>query len=375
MIAQREETGRCRLPAAEGHVIALTCGLGETSIVGSGLPVAAGAALGSKMQGTDRVTLCFFGDGASNEGTFHESLNLAAIWTLPVVYVCENSGYGELSAVRLVVSVPDISARAAGYGIPGVTVDGQDVVAVYEAVSEAVARARRGEGPSLVETKTYRFHEHAFGLPDRAYRDQAEVDEWRKRDPVELFRARLLAEGMLDEAAVKALEDAVSAEIEAAIEFAESSPYPSADAAFDYPDEDYIVPLGQADVKREGSEVTVVAISGAVRAALAAADQLASAGVSVEVVDPRSLVPMDYATILSSVRKTGRLVVADPSHRTCSPAAEIAATVAEDGFWSLQAPIVRVTTPDTHIPFSPPLEAQLYPSPDRIAGAVRQTLK
>ena len=141
------------------------------------------------------------------------------------------------------------------------------------------------------------------------------------------------------------------------------------------PDEDYIVPLGQADVKREGSQVTVVAISGAVRAALAAADQLASEGVSVEVVDPRSLVPMDYDTILSSVAKTGRLVVADPSHRTCSPAAEIAATVAEDGFWSLQAPIVRVTTPDTHIPFSPPLEAQLYPGPDRIAEAVRQTLK
>jgi acetoin:2,6-dichlorophenolindophenol oxidoreductase subunit beta len=141
------------------------------------------------------------------------------------------------------------------------------------------------------------------------------------------------------------------------------------------PDEDYIVPLGQADVKREGSQVTVVAISGAVRAALAAADQLAGEGISVEVVDPRSLVPMDYATILSSVAKTGRLVVADPSHRTCSPAAEIAATVAEDGFWSLQAPIVRVTTPDTHIPFSPPLEAQLYPGPDRIAEAVRQTLK
>ena len=143
----------------------------------------------------------------------------------------------------------------------------------------------------------------------------------------------------------------------------------------DVPDEDYIVPLGQADVKREGSQVTVVAISGAVRAALTAAGRLAGEGISVEVVDPRSLVPMDYATILSSVAKTGRLVVADPSHRTCSPAAEIAATVAEDGFWSLQAPIVRVTTPDTHIPFSPPLEAQLYPGPDRIAAAVRQTLK
>jgi pyruvate dehydrogenase E1 component beta subunit len=141
------------------------------------------------------------------------------------------------------------------------------------------------------------------------------------------------------------------------------------------PDEDYVVPLGQADVKREGSDVTVVAICGAVPAALTAAAQLAGEGVSVEVIDPRSLVPMDYPAILASVAKTGHLVIADPSHRTCSPAGEIAATVAEDGFWSLQAPIVRVTTPDTHIPFSPPLEAQLYPSADRIAEAVRQTLK
>ena len=208
--------------------------LGETSIVGSGLPVAAGAALGSKMQGNGRVTLCFFGDGASNEGTFHESLNLAAVWTLPVVYVCENNGYGELSAARLVVSVPDISARAASYGIPGVTVDGQDVIAVYEAVSEAVARARRGEGPSLVETKTYRYHDHAFGLPERDYRDPAEVEEWRKRDPVALFRVRLMADGLLDEEAVGALENAVTAEIDAAIEFAESSPYPDAAAAFEH---------------------------------------------------------------------------------------------------------------------------------------------
>lgn len=208
--------------------------LGETSIVGSGLPVATGAALGSKMQGIDRVTLCFFGDGASNEGTFHESLNLAAVWQLPVVFLCENNGYGELSAATLMVSVPDVSMRAAGYGLPGVTVDGQDVVAVYEAVSEAVARARRGDGPSLVETKTYRFHDHAFGLPAINYRDQAEIDEWRRRDPVELFRARLIAELGFDESAVKAIEDEVSAEIEAAVAFAESSPYPSLDAAFEH---------------------------------------------------------------------------------------------------------------------------------------------
>ena len=208
--------------------------LGETSIVGSGLPVAAGAALGSKLQGNDRVTLCFFGDGASNEGTFHESLNLAAIWTLPVVFLCENNGYGELSAASVMVSVPDVSIRAAGYGIPGLTVDGQDVVAVYEAVTGAVTRARRGDGPSLVETKTYRFHNHAFGLPVENYRDQAEIDEWRKRDPVELFRARLLAEGVLDDSGISGIEDEVAAEIEAAVAFAESSPYPSLDAAFEH---------------------------------------------------------------------------------------------------------------------------------------------
>ena len=208
--------------------------LGETSIVGSGLPVATGAALGSKMQGNDRVTLCFFGDGASNEGTFHESLNLAAVWQLPVVFLCENNGYGELSAASLMVSVPDVSMRAAGYGIPGVTVDGQDVVAVYEAVSQAVARARRGDGPSLVETKTYRFHDHAFGLPAINYRDQAEIDEWRRRDPVELFRARLAAEFGFDESAIAGIEDEVGAEIEAAVAFAESSPYPSLDAAFEH---------------------------------------------------------------------------------------------------------------------------------------------
>jgi acetoin:2,6-dichlorophenolindophenol oxidoreductase subunit alpha len=132
------------------------------------------------------------------------------------------------------VSVPDVSMRAAGYGLPGVTVDGQDVIAVYEAVSEAVARARRGDGPSLVETKTYRFHDHAFGLPAINYREQAEIDEWRRRDPVELFRARLTAEFGFAEGDVTGIEDEVGAEIAAAVAFAESSPYPSLDAAFEH---------------------------------------------------------------------------------------------------------------------------------------------
>ncbi len=142
-----KETGVNQGKGGSMHLSDFSVGsLGETSIVGSGLPVAAGAALGSKMQGNDRVTLCFFGDGASNQGTFHESLNLAAIWALPAVYVCENNGYGELTAAHKTMSVEHVSERAGAYDIPGVTVDGQDVLAVYEAVGEAVARGRRGGG-------------------------------------------------------------------------------------------------------------------------------------------------------------------------------------------------------------------------------------
>jgi acetoin:2,6-dichlorophenolindophenol oxidoreductase subunit beta len=143
----------------------------------------------------------------------------------------------------------------------------------------------------------------------------------------------------------------------------------------DLPEEEYLVPIGVADVKREGNDATVVAVSGAVNHALAAAEVLAGEGISVEVVDPRTLAPLDTATILESVAKTGHLVVADPAHEVCSAASQIAAVVAEQGFWSLQAPIIRVTTPHTHIPFAPPLEAPLYPSSERIAAAVRTTLQ
>jgi TPP-dependent pyruvate/acetoin dehydrogenase alpha subunit len=209
--------------------------LGETSIVGSGLPVAAGAALGAKLQGSDRVALCFFGDGASNEGTFHESLNLAAIWDLPAVFVCENNAYGELTAARDAVAVEDIAARAASYAIPGVVVDGQDPVAVYETVAEAVERARAGSGPTLVEAKTYRFDNHAVGLPTESYRDQAEVDFWREqRDPLVLFRQALTSSGSATEAQLGGIDDEVRREIEQGIEFARNSPYPDPEAAFDH---------------------------------------------------------------------------------------------------------------------------------------------
>lgn len=209
--------------------------LGETSIVGSGLPVATGAALGAKMQGLDRVALCFFGDGAAAQGTFHESLNLAAIWELPVIYLCENNAYGEMTAFDEVSSVADIAARAAGYNIPGAVVDGQDVLAVFDEVSGAVVRARDGGGPSLVETKTYRFYDHAGG-PDGGitYRSRAEVDEWRKRDPIVLFGRRLVEEGVVSASTLKELDEAERRGLEVAWQFALESPDPGPSAAFEH---------------------------------------------------------------------------------------------------------------------------------------------
>lgn len=216
--------------------------LGETSIVGSGLPVATGAALGAKMQKTGRVALCFFGDGASSEGTFHESLNLASVWKLPVIYFCENNGYAISTAARDTVSVPDIAVRAAGYGIPGHVVDGQDVRAVMDVTAAAVARARAGEGPTLIEAKTYRFDEHAIGL-QLNYRTQEEIAEWRERDPLVLFRDQLLAEGAFEAATIDAIKDEVADEVAAAIRFAADSALPDPIEAFDHVFVDPILPL------------------------------------------------------------------------------------------------------------------------------------
>ncbi len=228
-----KETGVNQGKGGSMHLSDFSIGsLGETSIVGSGLPVAAGAALGSKLKGDGRITLCFFGDGASNQGTFHESLNLAAIWDLPVVYVCENNCYGELTAASEAISVDDVSSRAVAYGIPGVTVDGQDVLAVYDAVSEAAGRARAGKGPSLVETKTYRFENHAIGLRTEDYRDPGEVEEWKaNRDPLNLFRGVLAGRG-LDPAEMDRIDDEVAKELESAVAFARSSLPPPPEAAF-----------------------------------------------------------------------------------------------------------------------------------------------
>jgi pyruvate dehydrogenase E1 component alpha subunit len=228
-----KETGVNQGKGGSMHLSDFSIGsLGETSIVGSGLPVAAGAALGSKLKGDGKVTLCFFGDGASNQGTFHESLNLAAIWDLPVVYVCENNRYGELTAASDAISVEHVATRAGAYGIPGVTVDGQDVMAVFAAVSVAVARARSGAGPSLVETETYRFENHAIGLPTEEYRDAREVEHWKaNRDPLQLFRAALAGDG-IDPIEMDGIDKEVADEVAAALEFARTSASPPPEAAF-----------------------------------------------------------------------------------------------------------------------------------------------
>jgi TPP-dependent pyruvate/acetoin dehydrogenase alpha subunit len=228
------KTGICQGKGGSMHLSDFKVGsLGETSIVGSGLPVAVGAALGAKMQKNGRVSLAFFGDGASNEGTFHESMNLAAVWKLPVIFMCENNGYAVSTPARNAISVEDIAERAKGYSMPAAIVDGQDILAVHDCVAEAVARARRGDGPTLVEAKTYRYAEHAVNMGRVLYDRGDEVDVWRARDPITLFRARLLEMGYSD-ADLQKLEQEVINEVAGAVEFARASPYPEPEEAFDH---------------------------------------------------------------------------------------------------------------------------------------------
>lgn len=220
-------TGYCRGKGGSMHVADISLGiLGANGIVGAGIPIATGSGLTSKIRGTDEVTLAFFGDSASNQGTFHESINMAAAWKLPVVYLCENNQYGVSVNIHTVTNTDCIAVRAKGYDIPGVTVDGNDPLKVYEAVKEAVQRAREGNGPSIVECKTYRMRGHYEGDP-AAYRSKEITEEWRKKDPIDTFRAYLLKEA-IDEKELAAIEEAADQEIEAAYEFAKSSSYPDA---------------------------------------------------------------------------------------------------------------------------------------------------
>lgn len=218
--------GCCKSKGGAMHICDAEKGILPTSaIVGGGIPIATGSGLSAKMFKTGRVTACFFGDGASNQGAFHESLNLASIWKLPVLYICENNRYAMSMSVKNAINITDIADRASAYGIVGKVVDGNDVEAVHQAVSLAAGRARSGAGPSLIECKTYRLRGHFIGDPLK-YRSKEEADEQSKRDPILRFRTKLAEEGLLADAAYAGLEEQVNAAIEDALEFAQSSPAP-----------------------------------------------------------------------------------------------------------------------------------------------------
>jgi pyruvate dehydrogenase E1 component alpha subunit len=206
--------------------------LGANGIVGAGLPIATGAGLSAKLLKSGRVAVCFFGDGASNQGTFHEAINIAAAFDLPVVYVCENNLYAVGTRQSDVRKVEDIADRGVGYAIPGLAIDGNDVVAVYEACKEAVDRARAGMGPTLVECKTYRWRTHFEGEPD-TYRPPEEVEAWIKREPIAPYRKSLIDQGILTEAEADEIEAKVIEELDGAVEFARQSPLPEPASALE----------------------------------------------------------------------------------------------------------------------------------------------
>ena len=232
-----KKTGYCKGKGGSMHIANFELGiLGANGIVGAGLPIATGAGLAAKVRGSGEVAACFFGDGASNEGTFHESLNLAAAWKLPVVYVCENNLYGEFTAGRDVTSVKDIADRARGHDMPGVVVNGNDVVEVYEATREAVERARKGDGPTLLECKTYRWEGHVVGeeafLGKRSYRPADEIEAWKKRCPLTGFEQRFVP-GNFSAEELEAVRAEVGRRIDEAVQFALDSPLPAPEEALD----------------------------------------------------------------------------------------------------------------------------------------------
>lgn len=226
-------TGYCKGKGGSMHIAEPDLGmLGANAIVGAGTVIINGAALTAQYLGTDRVAVAFFGDGASNTGAFHEALNLASVWNLPTIFVCENNGYAESTPQRQHQKITDIARRAVAYDIPGVTVDGNDVAAVYNAAVEAVARARADGGPTLLEAKTYRWRGHYEGDP-QMYRPRDEVEAWEKKCPIERWRATLLAQGV-PSAALDEIDEHIRQELEQAVAFAEQSPWPEpADARSD----------------------------------------------------------------------------------------------------------------------------------------------
>jgi 2-oxoisovalerate dehydrogenase E1 component len=580
------ETGYCLGRGGSMHIADVQHGnLGATGIVGGNIPVATGAGLAQQMQGTGRVVLCFFGDGASSTGNFHESLNMAGLWKLPVVYIVENNLYGMSVPLTKAAAKVNIADRACAYDMPGETVDGMDLLAVREAVGRAVERARHGEGPSLIQCQTYRWYGHSRSDP-RKYRTKEEEASWKERDPIPHFAQWLVENGACTQAESDAIEATAKQAIETATNFALKSAFPSpgdlekfvyapfhwteADYARDHelrvrcrqggtgtvkipywqairdglreemkrdpavfvmgedvglyggaygatrglfeefggervrdtpiseatiggaavgaamsgmrpvaeimyvdftplamdqianqgaknrymfggktivpmvirteggagrsiaahhsqslealwthfpgiyvvmpstpydakgllkaairqdnpvmfiehkmlyglegfvPEQDYVIPFGVADVKREGNDVTVVTYSRMVHRCLEAAEKLEAEGISVEVVDLRTLKPLDLDTIVASVKKTGRVVGVSEAYRTGSFISEVAMLIQEKAFDWLDAPVVRVTAADVPVPMAETLEDAAIPNLNAIIAGIRQVLR
>ena len=568
------ETGCSRGRGGSMHLFAPEIGMmGTSGIVGPCILQAAGAGYSSQIMKSGNVGVAFFGDGASNNGAFHEGLNMASIWKLPVLFVCENNQYATEVAFDYSAGNPSVAARGAAYGIASIEVDGNDVLAVEAAARVAVQLARSGGGPTLLECKTYRTRPHAEGMGDFGYRTREEVEHWKTLCPIARLKKRILEEGLATAVEIEAVDQEVTALTEAAHQFAEGSPYPLAESATDHvyavasaaphrdvpavsskdrpltfmkatlealteemarnpkifvlgegigvrggnfattsglyaihgaervrdtpicergfvglaggaamtgtrpvvdfmfadfvldsvgeiinqiakmqymssgrlkmpvlmrgcigighaaathhsgsyyamyahfpglrvvvpssprdakgllktaltcddpvlflehrelmsvkgpvPEEEYFIDFGKAAIVREGSDVTVIALALMVHKTLAACEILAKEGISVELIDPRTVAPLDIETIVQSVKKTGRLIIVDEDFAHCGIGAEIAAQLADRGFDELDAPIRRLNGKHSPTPYSPPLEAAVVPNPETIAQAIR----
>ena len=228
-------TGQCGGKGGSMHIADFSKGmLGANAIVGASIPLAVGAALTAKYKGIENesVGVSFFGDGASSQGVLHESMNLASIWKLPVIFACENNGYAEATPAWYSVSADDIASRADGYGMPGVVVDGMDVFAVYDAAGEAIARARAGEGPTFLELKTYRYHGHFHADDPKKYRKPDEEEHYRKRDALKNFEKRVTSQKLMSAKKLKTIRDSIEQEMLDAVEFALDSPMPDIEALY-----------------------------------------------------------------------------------------------------------------------------------------------
>jgi len=222
-----KETGFCKGRGGSMHIADLKKGnLGANAIVGAGTPIAVGGALAAKMKGADQVSVSFFGDGASNQGTFHEALNLASVWKLPAIFICENNAFAISVPVETSTSVKDISVRGKAYDMPGVTVDGNDVIEIYKAVEKAIKRAQQGKGPTLIECKTYRWKGHWTGDPE-VYRTREQVAAWMEKCPIKRLRAYMLKEKIAAEKELDAIEEKAQADVDEAVEFSLNSPEPN----------------------------------------------------------------------------------------------------------------------------------------------------